>query len=265
MRRAAFLCVAVVAFLAVSLVVAPEGARTEARTTASPEQTTTTGSPVAVPLPAEQASFCHATASVVKPYVLLTTAVDAIVSGGHGSHTGPVFPEVGPGQNGKWGDIIPAFDYDNGQQHFPGLNWPAGSAVLEAGCAVHETIEPPDQTTTTTTATTTTVVITTPTTAAATTTTGPASSSTSSPSLGTSTTTPASALTTTSAPSTSSTTTPPGQTTTTDSRQVAGQRQRSLAGRRPPRSRAVRPRHQFHRPPEHRHRRRHPHRWIRRP
>ena len=50
-----------------------------------------------------------------------TTSVDAIVSGGHGSHTGPVFPEVGPGQNGKWGDIIPPFDYDNGQQHFDGI------------------------------------------------------------------------------------------------------------------------------------------------
>ncbi len=213
MRRAALLCVAVVAFLAVSLFVAPEGARTEARTAASPEQTTTTG--LAAQLPAEQASFCHATSSVVKPYVLVTTAVGAIVSGGHGSHTGPVFPEVGPGQNGKWGDIIPPFDYDNGQQHFDGFNWPAGSAVLEAGCAVHETIEPPDGTTTTTTSTTTTVAITTETTAAATTTTGPTSSSTSSPSVGTSTTTPAPALTTTSAPSTSSTTTTPGQTTTT--------------------------------------------------
>ena len=95
MRRAALLCVAVVAFLAVSLVVAPEGARTEARTTASPQQTTTTGPPVAAQLPAEQASFCHATASVVNPYVLLTTAVDAIVSGGHSGHTGPVFPGVG--------------------------------------------------------------------------------------------------------------------------------------------------------------------------
>ncbi len=216
MRRAAFVCVAVVAFLAVSLVVAPEGARIEATTAAaSPEETTTTGPPVAAPLPVEQASFCHRTASVVNPYVLLTTAVDAIVSRGHGSHTGPVFPEAGPGQNGKWGDIIPPFDYDNGQEHFPGLNWPAGADVLAAGCAVHETIEPPDGTTTTTAETTTTVAITTTTTAAATTTTGPASSSTSSPSVATTTTTPAAAVTTTSAPSTSSTTTTPGQTTTT--------------------------------------------------
>jgi len=212
------LCVAVVAFLAVSLVVAPERERADARTTPSPEQTTITESPPdAAQLPVERASYCHGNASVVFPYVLLTTSVDAIVSRGHGSHTGPIFPEAGPGQSGKWGDIIPPFDYDNGQQHFPGLNWPAGKSVLDAGCAVHVTVDPPPGETTTTTspAATTTVVITTTTTAAATTTTQP-TSSTSSPSVGTSTTTPAPAVTTTSAPSTSSTTTTtPDQTTTT--------------------------------------------------
>ena len=45
----------------------------------------------------------------------------------------------------------PAVRLRQRQQHFPGLNWPDGSAVLEAGCAVHETIEPPPEETTTTT------------------------------------------------------------------------------------------------------------------
>jgi hypothetical protein len=72
----------------------------------------------------EQVSFCHATFSVRKPYRLATTDADAIVRQGHGSHTGPVFPADG------WGDIIPPFDYSEG--HFPGLNWPAGGAILAA-------------------------------------------------------------------------------------------------------------------------------------
>ncbi len=72
---------------------------------------------------------------------MVTAAADLIVQQGHGSHTGPVFPAVGA--DGRWGDVIPPFDYDNGQQHFPGLNWPAGSAVLDAGCAVHETVNLP--------------------------------------------------------------------------------------------------------------------------
>jgi hypothetical protein len=35
---------------------------------------------------------------------------------GHGSHTGPIYPEDG------WGDIIPPFDYNNdqgGTSHYP--------------------------------------------------------------------------------------------------------------------------------------------------
>ncbi len=135
MRRNVAVCVALFASLAVSLGVALQGARAEAATTTSTP-------PGAAQQPAaEKVSYCHRTASVVNPYNLKTTAVDSIVKQGHGSHTGPVFPEEGP--DGKWGDIIPPFDYDNGNKHFPGLNWPAGSAVLEAGCAVHETIEPP--------------------------------------------------------------------------------------------------------------------------
>ncbi len=143
MRRTVVLRVALVPLLAVSLGVAFQGARIEAATT--------TSSPPGVEQQpaAEKVSYCHRTASVVNPYNLKSTAVDSIVKQGHGSHTGPVFPEEGP--DGKWGDIIPPFDYDNGNKHFPGLNWPAGASVIAAGCAVHETIEPPPEETTTTT------------------------------------------------------------------------------------------------------------------
>jgi hypothetical protein len=133
MRRAAFLGFGVVAMLSVSLVVSPEWVRAQATTTAPP-QPTTRAEPAVV---AEQVSFCDRTAAVVDPYSMVTAAVDSIVAQGHGGHTGPVFPAVGP--DGAWGDIIPPFDYANGSQHFAGLNWPAGSAVLNGGCAVHET------------------------------------------------------------------------------------------------------------------------------
>ncbi len=136
MRRTALSGVAFVALLAVSIVVSPEWARIEAGTTPPPQPTT--APPVVAPQPPSDVSYCDRTASVVSPYTLVTAAADLIVQQGHGSHTGPVFPAVGA--DGRWGDVIPPFDYDNGQQHFPGLNWPAGSAVLDAGCAVHETV-----------------------------------------------------------------------------------------------------------------------------
>ncbi len=138
MRRAVALGATFAVLLAVSLV-ASAGARTATATTPGD----TLVPPIAEQLPEHQVSYCHRTDSIIKPYVLLTTDADAIIQRGHGSHTGPVFPETGPGQNGKWGDVIPPFDYDNGQEHFDGLNWDSGQDVLIAGCAVHETIEPP--------------------------------------------------------------------------------------------------------------------------
>ena len=136
MRRAASLGIAFVVALAMSLIGGAEWARPEAAATApSPP---TSGPVVEVRAP-ESVSFCHASGSVADPYNLETAAVDSIIEQGHGSHAGPVFPTVGG--SGTWGDIIPPFDYDDGQQHFPGLNWPAGSAVLEAGCTVHETTD----------------------------------------------------------------------------------------------------------------------------
>ena len=136
MRRVASRGIAFVAVLAVSFVGTAAWARTEATATAPPQPTT--GPPLVAQQP-EIVSFCHGTTSVANPYDVETTTVDSVVEQGHGSHAGPVFPAVGP--DGTWGDIIPPFDYDDGQQHFPGLNWPAGSAVLEAGCAVHATNE----------------------------------------------------------------------------------------------------------------------------
>ncbi len=194
MRRAFLASVAINMFVAFSLVASPAGA-----------QTATTGPPVVAQQPAEKVSFCHRTRAVINPYRLITTDADSIVKIGHGNHTGPVFPAD------NWGDIIPPFEYSGGS--FPGLNWPAGAAILAAGCAVHETVEPPEETTTTTAATTTTTAATTTTTAATTT-----SSSLPAGTTTTTTTGSSSSTTTTSAPSSSSTTigtTTPGQTTTT--------------------------------------------------
>jgi hypothetical protein len=89
-------------------------------------------------------SFCHRTASYSNPYVLDTTDGNSIIKAGHGDHTGPIYPNLGT--DGKWGDIIPPFDYDGG--HFNGLNWPEGQAIVEGGCDVDIT-EPPETTTTT--------------------------------------------------------------------------------------------------------------------
>jgi hypothetical protein len=124
MRRNLVPCVALVAFVALSLGF-PLGEAEAATPPSSPENV----------------SYCDRTSSVITPYVLVTSPVDSIVAEGHGSHTGPVYPAVGP--DGNWGDIIPPFDYDNGQQHFAGVDWPEGSDVLRAGCAVHATIDSP--------------------------------------------------------------------------------------------------------------------------
>ena len=58
----------------------------------------------------------HRTAATDNPYGPNAITVDGnSITGpaGHAEHTGPIFPATGP--DGKWGDIIPAFD------GFPGL------------------------------------------------------------------------------------------------------------------------------------------------
>jgi hypothetical protein len=83
--------------------------------------------------PEDKVTMCHATASTSNPYSLITVDQSSITKdNGHGGHTGPLFPEPG------WGDVIPPFD------GFPGLNWPAGSLLLEEGCVLSEPSEPVD-------------------------------------------------------------------------------------------------------------------------
>jgi hypothetical protein len=94
----------------------------------------------------EPVAYCHRTNAEHNPYVLHSTDVESIIKEGHGSHTGPIFPATGP--DGKWGDIVPPFDYSGG--HFPGLNWtPEGESVLAANCEVDIGPLPPEPTTTT--------------------------------------------------------------------------------------------------------------------
>lgn len=79
-------------------------------------------------------TICHRTASHTNPYVQITVDQSAIfnngvVPNGHGTHTGPIFPSVGP--DGKWGDIIPPFD------GYPGQNFTTqGQAILNNGCKI---------------------------------------------------------------------------------------------------------------------------------
>ena len=215
MRRMFAVGFSIQACLAVWLVAPRAGAQTTTTVTTEPPPSSSSSSPSTAPATtappaiasttAQKVSYCHRSSSVLDPYDLQATAVDSIVAQGHGGHTGPVFPQVGPdaGATSSLRSTTPS-------GKFPGLNWPAGSDVLEAGCAVYETIKPPEETTTTTAATTTTTAATTTTTAASTTTSS--SSSTSSPPAGTTTTTPTTAASTT----TTTATTTPGQTTTTD-------------------------------------------------
>ena len=79
-------------------------------------------------------TLCHSTDSYTNPYSLVTVDFNSVMLGGHGSHTGPVFdPAV---QGGTWGDIIPAFDFGDGNQ-YAGMNLDAvGQGILDSGCTV---------------------------------------------------------------------------------------------------------------------------------
>jgi LPXTG-motif cell wall-anchored protein len=91
------------------------------------------GSASASAPPNHKVTLCHRTASHTNPYVVITVDVASVLgSHGHDGHNGPVFT---PGISGKWGDIIPPFDY--GTQHYAGKNWTAqGQSILDAGCVV---------------------------------------------------------------------------------------------------------------------------------
>lgn len=79
-------------------------------------------------------TICHRTASHTNPYNVIT--VDNNATNGNGGlgdhyniHTGPVYPSTGP--DGKWGDIIPPVEGNQGQ------NWNnAGKAIYDNNCRI---------------------------------------------------------------------------------------------------------------------------------
>ena len=100
----------------------------------SPSPTKASATPTsAAPAPAagnadqgsdKKITICHATSSQSTPYNAITISTNAVASSGHQQHSGPLYPQYG------WGDVIPAFD------DYPGMNWPAGASLVDAGCAV---------------------------------------------------------------------------------------------------------------------------------
>jgi hypothetical protein len=88
--------------------------------------------------PNQKVTLCHRTADVKMPYVEITVDENAIANvilgqNGHATHTGPIFPDTGA--DGKWGDIIPAFNIP--PNSFNGLNnTTQGLAILANGCQI---------------------------------------------------------------------------------------------------------------------------------
>jgi len=77
-------------------------------------------------------TLCHATDSSTNPYASVTVDYHSVLGQGHGGHDGPVFD---PFAQGKWGDIIPAFDFGPDAQ-YPGQNLNAiGQNILTNGCS----------------------------------------------------------------------------------------------------------------------------------
>ena len=105
----------------------------------------------------QSVNICHATNSDTNPYVFESPAMNANgafagqLSGGHNSHTGPIWYDGAKAAHVQWGDIIPPYTYAPTGFSYPGLNWTAaGQAIWNAGCNI------PTTTTTTTTSGTTT-------------------------------------------------------------------------------------------------------------
>ena len=96
--------------------------------------------PTAAATPVDKVVICHATSSVSNPYISTQIDVSSVDEegnrflNGHGDHTGPVFDPDDPQDD--WGDIIPAFTNPDTGTPFPGLNWPEGQAIWEAGCMI---------------------------------------------------------------------------------------------------------------------------------
>jgi hypothetical protein len=93
-------------------------------------------SPAQAPFGQKQV-LCHRTNSDTNPYVQINPDINSIVKKhGHDSHIGPVWNPTLKAQQIKWGDIIPPFDYGDGQ-HYDGRNWDAdGIAIWENNCNI---------------------------------------------------------------------------------------------------------------------------------
>ncbi len=95
-----------------------------------------------------QVTICHRTNANNNPYVVITPDVSGVLDGHAAQHNDPrVWDPTLKAQHLKWGDIIPPFDYLDGnsvQQHFAGLNWSQdGQAIYENDCV--PTSPPPEQ------------------------------------------------------------------------------------------------------------------------
>lgn len=103
-------------------------------------------------------TICHRTGSHHNPYVVISPSAAGVYHGHYSQHNEhAVFPNTA--SDGKWGDIIPPFQY-NGVTY--SLNWNAdGQAIWSNGCrpatSGGTTTAPGSSTTVTTTGATTTV------------------------------------------------------------------------------------------------------------
>src|SRR5438128_4517556 len=102
-------------------------------------------------------TICHRTGSHHNPYVVISPSAAGVSHGHHSQHNEhAVFPNTA--SDGKWGDIIPPFQY-NGVTY--SLNWNAdGQAIWSNGCGTATsggTTTAPSSTTVTTSGATTTV------------------------------------------------------------------------------------------------------------
>ena len=134
----------------------------------------------ALALTGQSVDICHGTGSDSNPYIAESPSVqangatEAVLTGGHSNHVGPVWFD---GIKVAWGDIIPPYIYALNGYSFPGLNWTtAGQAIFNNGCNIPSTTTTTTTTSTTTTGTSTTSSTTTSTTTTGTTTTTPAQS-----------------------------------------------------------------------------------------
>lgn len=88
--------------------------------------------------------ICHASSSHTNPYQKNDPNKSAVVQGhdGHNGHNGPVWFS---GITVSWGDIIPPFDYGDGQ-HYEGKNWTTeGQAIYNNNCEIPGSVQPPSE------------------------------------------------------------------------------------------------------------------------